>query len=286
MQKIRVATCQMNALLKKIDHNLDVHRRIIREAAEAGCSLIVFPEISVTGHAGTPEAHTGCEEAGSGPIYSALHKTAREHDVFVAYGFCEKAAGTVYNSHALVGPDGLIGVQRKCVASGDEYFYFRMGRSFHVFDIGICRIGAVICYDSAFSEHWRILALKGAEVVMHPSAGRGGGFARKVPESEQLERLEKNLAGFPGSTATYAAENGIFVIRCNQIGFNGHSTHSGGACIVGPQGELLAMSEASLEDLWISAELDPEALAAARSRKNFTLKNRRPELYGEISEMI
>ena len=182
MQKIRVATCQMNARLKDIEHNLGVHRRVTGEAAKAGCSLVVFPEISATGHASTPEAHTGCEKAGSGPIFSAIHGMAKEHGVFVAYGFCEKAAGTVYNSHAIVGPDGLAGVQRKCVASGDEYYYFRMGRSFHVFDIGVCKIGTVICYDSAFSEHWRILALRGAEVILHPAAGRSGASREKFPK--------------------------------------------------------------------------------------------------------
>ena len=122
--------------------------------------------------------------------------------------------------------------------------------------------------------------------MLQPSAGRSGGIRRKASDEEQLERLKAKLAELPGDNGTYAFENGVFVVQCNQVGYNGHSTHNGGSSIIDPSGRLIAKSRPSIEDHWIAAELDANLLTEARRRKNFTLKNRRPELYGIVSEMI
>ena len=132
MKPFTAAAVQMNALSDDLEHNLEVHGRFIAETAEAGCDLVLFPEISTTSHYGDSSVVKWAEEAGSGPVYSFIAEKAKKHDVIVAYGFCEVARGAHYNTHALVGPDGLIGTQSKCVASGDEYFAFRMGRSLRI----------------------------------------------------------------------------------------------------------------------------------------------------------
>ena len=78
----------------------------------------------------------------------------------------------------------------------------------------------------------------------------------------------------------------------NHILLNGYtssfpySTHGGGAAIVDPFGEVLARSEPSVEDISISADLHAERLEEARRKVNFILRSRRPELYGELTEMI
>ena len=66
------------------------------------------------------------------------------------------------NTYSLVGPGGLLGLQRKVHASYDEFFHFRQAYEWTVADLGLCKVGTAICHDSDFFESWRILALKGA----------------------------------------------------------------------------------------------------------------------------
>ena len=96
-----------------------------------------------------------------------------------------------------------------------------------------------------------------------------------------------NIHGsLPGDFGTYAKENGVFAAFANQVDFNGHSTHAGGAYILSPRGQVLEKLEPVLEDRMITAELDPEVLETARRNPNYTVKIRRPELYGELTQLI
>ena len=140
MDPVRVAATQLAARQVEVDHNLELHLRLIAETAEAGCDLVVFPELSVTGHNGSPEV-TRCAERYDGPIYEAIHARAKECRTIVSYGFCESFRGTHYNTCALVGPHGLIGLQRKVHASFDEFYRFRQASEWAVWDLGFCTWG-------------------------------------------------------------------------------------------------------------------------------------------------
>ena len=192
METFSLAAVQMNALKNDLEHNIEVHCRISREAAGACVKLVLFPELGVTAHYGDPQATALAQEATDGSIYQTISSLARELNIFISYGFCEKAHGTYYNSQALVGPKGMIGVQRKVHASLDEYLYFRMGRSLEVFDLGFCRVGILVCFDSMFFEAWRILALKEAEVLLLPHASRCPEL-QKTSDQEQLAKMHDHL---------------------------------------------------------------------------------------------
>ena len=285
MKRIKVASVQMNALKDDLDHNLDVHAKFVRRAARENCHLIMFPELSATAHYGDEKVVQFAEEAGDGPVFETISALAAKHDILVSYGFCELAHGTHYNSQALVGQEGLIGIQRKVHASGDEYFSFRMGRSLDVYDIGFCRVGTLICCDSAFSEAWRVLALKGAEVILLPHASRSGS-GKRIQEKEQLTSLKSRLSSLPGSFGIHAPSNGVFAVFGNQVDYNGHSTHAGGTYILDPFGGVMAKGRVSLRDQMVTAELQPQALDRARRASGFLLRTRRPEVYTEITRMI
>lgn len=285
MKPLRVASVQMNALKNDLDHNLDVHVKFIQKATRENCQLIMFPELSVTAHYGDEKVVQFAEEPGNGRAFETITAQARKHQILVSYGFCELAHGTHYNSQALVGPQGLIGIQRKVHASRDEYFSFRMGRSLEVFDIGFCRVGTLICYDSSFCEAWRVLTLKGAELILLPHASRSG-WGKRIDRKKQINSLRSMLSALPGSNGVYAKSNGVFAVFGNQVDYNGHSTHSGGACILDPSGDVLAKARASLQDQMITAELKPPALDKSRRAPGYTLKTRRPEVYGELTRMI
>ena len=285
MNPFRVTAVQMNAIKGDLNHNLEVHKRFTQKAAKSGCKLILFPELSATAHFGDPDATRFSEEAGQGPAGEFMLKLASANNIIISYGFCEKSAGRYYNSQALVGPTGIIGVQRKTHASRDEYFYFRMGRSLEVFDLGFCRVGTLICYDCCFFEAWRVLALKGAEVILLPHAGRSGP-GKKLTAERQKKDMRHAIIDGEKHYSRYGADNHVFSVYANQWGYNGHSTHQGGAFVTAPDGKLLARSTTRLQDLSIQAHLDPKPLHEVRNDRGSILKQRRPEIYGDLTRMI
>ncbi len=297
MERFRLAATQVSSRYQDLDHNIDIHLRLIKETAKAGCRLVVFPELSATGHNGSPEIVRFAEEA-NGRIFRAIHQQARASNIVVAYGFCELFRGTHYNSHALVGPEGLIGIQRKVHASYDEVFRFRQAYEWGVFDLGFCKVGTAICYDGDFFESWRILALKGAEVVLLPHAERkvenADGVmtfdgAERECSAEELLATQKELYEARPNRLFHdvnARLNGVYAVFSSLVGFDGHSSHAGGAYVLDPRGKMIARAEPGVGNAWVSAELDPDVYGRVRRSPWFHLKKRRPETYGELTRQI
>ena len=298
MKRCKVAATQVDVRYTDVDHNLEAHLRLIAETAEAGCDLVVFPETSATGNNGSPEV-TRFAEPHDGRIFRTIQEQAREYGIVVSYGFCELFRGTHYNTSALVGPDGLIGLQRKVHASYDEFFRFRQAYEWGVYDLGFCTVGTAICHDSDFFESWRILALKGAEVILLPHANRtmpaGGGVLTfdgresHLADAEILSAQEELLEPRPDPPRLHdflARDNGVYAVFSDMVGFDGHSTHVGGAYVLAPDGSMVARSELGTGDGWIGADLDPGLLERARENPWFALKKRRPETYGELTARL
>lgn len=295
MRPFKVAATQLDVRHLDVEHNLEAHLRLIAETAEAGCSLVVFPETSATGNNGSPDV-TRFAEPHDGRIFRTIQQKAKECGIVVSYGFCELYRGTHYNTSALVGPDGLIGLQRKVHASYDEFFRFRQAYEWSVYDLGFCSVGTAICHDSDFFESWRILALKGAEVILLPHANRtmpaGGGTLTFDGREQELadadiERAQEELLEArpwpPRLHDFLARDNGVFAVFSDMVGYDGHSTHVGGAYVLAPDGSMIARSEIGAGDGWIAADLDPDLLERARENPWFALKKRRPEAYGELT---
>ena len=295
MKHCRVAATQIDVRHGDVEHNLETHLGLIDAAAAAGCDLVVFPELSVTGHNGSPEVTRNAERA-DGRIARVIQGAARESGIVVSYGFCELHRGTHYNTSALVGPDGPIGLQRKVHASLDEFFRFRQAYDWPVFDLGFCRVGTAICHDSDFFESWRILALKGAEVVLLPHANRTleaadgshafDGREREAAPDELRQAQETLLADRPAPPRLHdvlARDNGVYAVFADQVGFDGHSTHVGGGYVLAPDGAMIARTEPGVERALVVADLDPDLLGRVRESPAFPLRKRRPETYEELT---
>lgn len=290
MQRTRVAAVSMNGLLGEPDRVLRAIDGWCEAAAKAGADLVLFPELVVHGHC-TPNTWELAEAVPDGRSVQRLIDIARRHRVTLSAGLSEKERDLVFNTQVLVGPEGYIGKQRKLHLSRDEVNYYKGGRDILVFDTGRCKVGTVICYDNQFPEVARVLALRGAEVILMPHAAR---FKPWSDTAEGEAAARRHSHEFVSVYALRARENSCFAVLTDQAGRAGtldsypqdHENqphHAGVAMIWGPGGELLASTQRErVEEEMIVADLDPLALARERSLANYMLKTRRPELFGEI----
>jgi predicted amidohydrolase len=260
-----------------------------RAAAEQA-ELVLFPELVVHGHC-TPTTWQLAEPVPDGPTVRRLTQLARQHGLVLCAGLSEKEKDIVYNTQVLVGPDGYIGKQRKLHLSRDEVLYYKGGREIPVFDAGPCKVGIVICYDNQFPEVARVLALRGAEVLLMPHAARIRMWD-DTPESEAVARRYSHWY-FQGH-AMRARENFCFAVLADQAGRAGYVDlypkdspnqphHAGAALVFGPDGEPLASAQTEcVREEMVVATLDAALLGRYRALPNYTLRTRRPELFGEL----
>jgi len=261
-------------------------------AKEAGAELVLFPELVIHGHC-TPNTWEVAEPVPDGPSVRKLCELAARHGLTISAGMSEKERDLVFNTQVLVSPDGYVGKQRKLHLSRDEANHYKGGKEISVFDLGFCKVGTVICYDNQFPEIARMLALRGADVILMPHAARFLPWA-DTPEDEAAARRYSH--SFVSLYALRARENSCFAVLTDQAGRAGtldslppdHENqphHAGVAIIWGPGGEVLASAqqERVVEEM-IVADLDPALLARERSLANYMLRTRRPELFGELTK--
>ena len=294
MQTIRVAAVTMNGLLGQVERNLDEIETWTGKAVEERAELILFPELVVPGHC-DPNTWYNAEPVPEGASTQRLCELANRMNVVLSVGLAEKERDIVYNTQVLVGPEGYIGSQRKIHLSRDEVLYYKGGSDFPVFDIGKCRVGTVICYDNSFPETGRMLALHGSDVLLMPHAARLKMWTDD-PESAR-EAVQYSHRWFRSTRSIRALENACFAVIADQSGRAGYVDiypkdspnqphHAGGCLIIDPSGEILAESQAErVQEEMVVADLTSEALDRARSSPNYTLRTRRPELFGDLARV-
>jgi len=291
MQTLRVAAVSLNSELGKRDQTLSRMGKYCEQAVAERAELVVFPELIVHGHC-TPNTWEIAERVPDGESVEILCGMARKSGIFLCAGLSEKENDIVYNTQVLIGPAGYIGKQRKLHMSRDESFFYKGGREIRVFDLGKCKVGIVICYDNQFPEVGRIVALKGADMILMPHAAREGRWD-DTPQSEAVAR-RKVFDFFASSYRMRARENACFCVYADQAGRAGYVDslprdhfnqphHPGGAMIIGPTGDILRHAQTEqIRDEMIVADLDATLMAAARSHPNYTLRTRRPELFADL----
>ncbi len=140
--------------------------------------LLVLPELANSGYLhASPDALVPFSEPGdgSGPFLSALQRLAGQTGGVIVAGFAERAPEGLYNSAAAVDASGVIQVYRKTHLFADEKLLFLPGDTgFRVFqNAGVrnagVRVGMMVCFDWFFPESARTLALRGAQIIAHPS---------------------------------------------------------------------------------------------------------------------
>ena len=223
----------------------------IRKAASQGARLIVNQELHDSLYFCQTENVDACNLAVPLPseatdFYSSL---ARETGTVIVGSFFERRAPGLYHNTAVVfESDGSIaGIYRKMHIPDDpayyEKFYFAPGDlGFEPIDTSVGRLGVLVCWDQWYPEAARIMALKGAEILIYPTAI---GWERSDPEAEK----ERQRQAWMIVQRAHAVANGIPVVTVNRVGHetdpsgltNG-ITFWGSSFASGPQGELLYLA--------------------------------------------
>ena len=201
-------------------HNLERAETAIRAAAEGGASLVVFPEMYLTGYMASKRVATLCEPA-DGPSEAVMAGYAAGYGVHLVYGYPETRDGVVYNSANFIDDrGGLIGTYSKSRLFLDEYKAFTPGNEWPVFDTALGRVGILICYDIEFPEPARRLAAKGAEFIVCIAANM-------MPYKELHRRF----------SIVRSLENALPVAYCNYTGSDNRFEYCGRSALYEPDGD-------------------------------------------------
>ena len=260
---MRIAIYQCESEPTEVERNLQRLARVVERASAAGVALLICPEMYLTGYNIGTDAARRLAEPRDGPSANAVAEMARKNGVAIAYGYPERGtADAVFNSVQLFGPDGSpLANYRKTHLFGDldKSMFTASDADSAVVELGGWRVGFLICYDVEFPENARNLALRGADLIVAPTANM-------VP----FEVVNTTIV------PARAYENQVYLAYANYCGGEGEIEYCGLSCVAAPDGSTAARAGAD-EEL-IIGELDHGLLTASRQATTY-LTDRRPQLY-------
>lgn len=251
----------------------------VAAAASGGATLVCLQELFRSRYFCFEENHDWFDlaEPIPGPSTEALGKAARKHRVtVVAPLFERRGPGVYHNSSALIGPDGkVLDVYRKMHIPDDpgyfEKFYFSPGDlGFKAVPTPAGSVGTLICWDQWFPEGARLTALKGAEILVYPTAI--GGIPRDSAEDHRHQ-----ADAWETVQRAHAISNGVFVAAVNRVGTEQGVRFWGGSFVCDPLGVVLARAGREEEEVLL-ADCDLSRVEYARRHWPF-LRDRRTDAY-------
>jgi deaminated glutathione amidase len=278
---VRVAMVQLNSRDDKAANVAAAEAGIVR-AAEAGAKLIALPELWT--YLGPPQGNRANAEPIPGPVTERLGALARAHEVVLHGGsMLELPSGAAaeakpYNTAVLFdGRGSLVATYRKIhlfdaqPRDGDEPYHesatTAAGDEIVTAEIEGLRLGLATCYDLRFPELFRALALRGASILLLPSA-----FTLQTGRDHWEPLLRAR-----------AIENACYVIAAAQVGTHPpQRTTFGRSMVVDPWGTVLA--QAPDEPTVVVTDIDLARVADVR-RRIPSLANRRPDVYAATPEL-
>ena len=264
---MKIALVQ-SALSENMEKNLTNALSSMDEAASQGAELVCFPEIQLSPffpqYAGKDVSRYAI------PIEHHMVKSLQEKcrslnlvgfpNIYLQEGKNRFDASPVIDSDgSLLGISKMVHVVQVPFFFEQDY-YAPSDSGFQVFDTAIGKVGVVICFDRHYPESIRSCALKGAKLIVIPTANTRG---------EPLEMFEWELR-IP------AMQNGVFIAMCNRVGVEGEMNFCGESIVVDPNGEVVA--KADDRDQILYADIDFAKVGQARKNRPY-LELRRPEAY-------
>jgi predicted amidohydrolase len=262
---IKAGFIQFRPILGDLQANMDKLSGLLEQSARS--DLIVIPELANSGYnfENRDQAYQFAEETNNSIFIDFLIEKAREFDLHIVSGFNEREDDKLFNTSVLINQNGLIGKYRKIHLFMNEFDIFAKGPlGLPGFELGCCKRGMLVCFDWIFPEVWRILALKAADLICHPSN-------LVLPYAQQ-------------AVPVHGMINKYFIITANRYGTERGVTFSGKSFISDTFGKTLVMAKAN-EDSVKVVEMD---ISKSRNKmiteRNHALDDRFPKEYGELIE--
>ena len=264
---MRLALAQM-----KMDQDTESNYRksieYIRLAAEGSADMICFPEIQLTPF--FPQYKIGNPEDYAitlGHTYiQGIREACAENGIFASPNFYVKENGPYYDMSLLIDDKGgIIGKQKmvhiaQCEKFYEQSYYTPSEEGFSVFDTKFGKVGIVVCFDRHYPESIRTEALKGADLILIPTANT-------TAEPSNLFQWEVRVQAF---------QNSVNIAMCIRVGIEDGMEFSGESLVSDYDGNIIALAED--EECLVIADVDLKAAADARAKKPYT-NLRRTDLY-------
>ncbi|GAB91501.1 carbon-nitrogen hydrolase family protein [Gordonia rhizosphera] len=283
----RIAAVAAN-FTRDLEQNYATIAEYVTRAREDGVEFLVFPEAAIGGYLSSLGNHGDTVKNTTRSLPPAIRLDGPEiqrvqsiiGDMLIAIGFCELAQDgeTRYNAAAVLDGTQIYGSYRKVHQPLGENMSYSSGTEYGVYDTPVGRVGLQICYDKAFPEAARVMALDGAEIIASLSAWP----AARTATAENLQE-DRWTYRFNLFDTARALDNQVFWVASNQSGTFGSLRYVGNAKIVDPGGNVLATT--LLESGMAVADIDIPATFTAMRGGMFHLRDRRPDAYGALTEL-
>ena len=286
MREVTFAATQM-ACSKNSRDNIDKAVNLIESAAKKGANVVLIQELFETQYFCKDQKEELFELARpfeDNPTIRLMSQVARENNVVLPVSFFEKSNKAHFNTIAMIDSDGTImGRYRKShIPDGPGYqekFYFNPGNTgFKVWDTKFCKIGVGICWDQWSSEAAKIMALKGAEVILYPTAI--GGEPDNNDDFDSSDMWQRAMIG-------HAAVNQVPIVASNRIGneegYEISNFFYGRSFITDFTGKIKAEASRDKEEILV-AKIDLDEAEGFRNSWGI-FRDRRPDLYRALLDL-
>lgn len=256
----------------------------VRQAAKAGAHIVCLQELFNAPYPCQSEDHDrfAWAETIPGPTSNAMSKVAKECSVVVTGSVFERRAHGLYHNTALVfDTDGQqVGFYRKMHIPDDphyyEKFYFTPGDTgFTVAKTKYAVLGVGVCWDQWYPEAARLFALRGAEILLYPTAIGWLAQDKDIVGKSQNESWETMMR-------SHAIANGVYVAAANRVGKEENIEFWGGSFAYDPAGVLLHRASHIDEEL-VMVRCDLDFINTQRTYWPF-LRDRRIDAYGDLTK--
>ena len=256
----------------------------IARAARGGAKLVCLPELFRSLYFCQKQDYKCFQlaEPIPGPTTKLLSAAAKKHKITLVSSLFEKRAGGLYHNTAVVfGPNGkILGTYRKMHIPDDpgfnEKFYFTPGDTgFQPIETPVGRLGILVCWDQWYPEAARLMALRGAQILIYPTAI---GWARG--EKKSVCQIQRNA--WQTIQRSHAIANGLFVLSINRTGRENNLDFWGTSFVSNPIGHVLAEASTDRTQI-IHASLQLSETTTTRQHWPF-LRDRRVDAYAGLDQ--
>lgn len=263
---MRLAVGQMEPLLVDVHENLSKLRELLKEAEDNQVEVLVLPELCNSGYVfeNLEEARFAAEEIPRGRFSEELRSWSKPDRLVVA-GICEHTPQGLYNSAAVFAQGNHITTYRKIHLFLNERDWFSPGNEEPpVVEFKDAKFGVMVCFDWAFPETARVLTLKGAQVILHPS--------------------NLVLPYCQDAMVTRSIENSVYTATANRVGIERGIEFSGNSQITNTTG--IRLTTLPRDEVGIAfVDIDPQAADDKMiTKRNHVITDRKPELYTRLTE--